>query len=106
MSPAEQEDLRAILSRIYPPAIVSRWDMNEAMAKTLLEMSYQHSNCSKLMELVPRPMAPGTKPIRYLSREARRALMRQLKDDETYLTCMAAGAVAYRSKFEAANLGI
>lgn len=39
MNPYEQEDLAAILSRIYPPALVARWQINEEMAEILLEMS-------------------------------------------------------------------
>ena len=106
MSPYEQEDIRKILSRVYSPEIAGRWVINDLMAETLLEMSSQLSNCSKLMDLVPRPLPSGSRPLRYISREARKALIRQLKDDETYITCIIAGAAAYRSKFEAASLGL
>lgn len=106
MSPYEQEDLAAILSRIYPPALVARWQINEEMAEILLEMSSELGNCSKLMALVPRPLPPGHRPLRYLAGEARRMLLRQLRDDDTYLSCVRVGAAAYRSKFEAANLGL
>lgn len=106
MSPYEQDDIRHILNRIYSPEIAGRWEVNERVAETLLEMSSELSNCSKLMDLVPRPMPPGSRPLRYLSKEARKALMRQLKDDETYISCVKIGATAYRSQFEAASLGL
>jgi hypothetical protein len=106
VSPYEQEDLKAILSRIYPPALVARWDMNEQMAETLLEMSSELTNCSKLMALVPRPLPPGGRPLRYIASEARRQLLNQLRDDDTYLSCVKVGAASYRSKFEAASMGL
>lgn len=106
MTPYEQEDIRSILNRVYPPEIVARWDINDRVAETLLEMSAQISNCSKVMDLVPRPMPPGARPLQYITKEARRALMRQLKDDESYITCIKAGSVAYRSRFEAASAGM
>lgn len=106
MTPYEQEDIRTILSRVYPPEIVGRWNINDRVAETLLEMSAQLSNCSKVMDLVPRPMPPGARPLQYITKEARRALMRQLKEDETYITCIRAGAVGYRSRFEEASAGL
>lgn len=106
MSPYEQEDIRHILSRVYSPAIAGRWEINDRVAETLLEMSSELSNCSKLMGLVPRPMPPGGRPLRYISKEARKALIRQLKEDETYISCVKVGAAAYRSQFEAASMGM
>ena len=106
MSPYEQDDIRDILGRVYSPAIVSRWQINDRVAETLLEMTIQLSNCSKLMNLVPRPLPPGVKPLRYIAKEARKALIRQLKNDETYIACITAGSAGYRSKFEAASLGL
>ena len=106
MSPYEQDDIRAILSRVYPPEIVARWSINDRVAETLLEMSAQITNCSKVMDLVPRPMPPGARPLQYISREARRGLMRQLKDDEAYITCIKAGSAGYRTRFEEASAGL
>lgn len=106
MSPYEQEDIRAILTRIYPPAVVGRWEINDQVAETLLQMSAELTNCSKLMSLVPRPLPPGARPLQYIAKEARSALVRQLRDDETYLSCVRIGSAAYRSKFEAASLGL
>lgn len=106
MTPYEQDDIRTILGRVYPPEIVSRWSINDRVAETLLEMSAQVSNCSKVMDLVPRPMPPGARPLQYISKEARRALMRELKNDESYITCIKAAAVGYRTRFEEASAGL
>jgi hypothetical protein len=106
MTPYEQDDVRSILSRIYSPEIVSRWNINDRVAETLLEISAQVSNCSKVMDLVPRPMPPGARPLQYISKEARRTLMRQLKDDESYMICIVAAAAAYRARFEEASAGL
>lgn len=106
MTPYEQDDIRAILNRVYPPIVVSRWSINDRVAETLLEMSSQIANCSKVMELIPRPMPSGARPLQYIGKEARSALMRQLKEDETYITCIKAGAVGYRTRFEEASAGL
>ena len=106
MTPYEQDDVRSILSRIYSPEIVSRWNINDRVAETLLEISAQVSNCSKVMDLVPRPMPPGARPLQYISKEARRTLMRQLKDDESYMICIVSAAAAYRARFEEASAGL
>ncbi|WP_462380573.1 hypothetical protein [Pseudomonas sp. Marseille-QA0892] len=39
MTPYEQEDIKTILMRIYPASVVGRWDINDQVAETLLEMS-------------------------------------------------------------------
>lgn len=39
MTPYEQDDIRSILRRVYSPEIVSRWNINERVAETLLEKS-------------------------------------------------------------------
>ncbi|MCG7373990.1 hypothetical protein MHL40_15110 [Pseudomonas luteola] len=106
MTPYEQEDIRTILGKIYSPSIVKAWDINDRVAETLLEMSAQITNCSKLMALVPRPLPAGGRPLQYISKEARRMLMSQLKEDETYLSCVKAGALGYRTRFEEASLGL
>lgn len=105
MTPYEQDDIRSILRRVHSPEIVSRWNINERVAETLLEISAQIGNCSKVMDLIPRPMPAGSRSMRYISKEARRALIRQLKDDESYIICIKAASAGYRTQFEEASAG-
>jgi len=106
MTPYEQDDIRSILGKIYPSNIVNGWDINDKVAETLLEMSVNITNCSKVMALIPRPLPLGSRPLQYLAKETRRQLFSQLKEDDTYIACIKTGAWGYRGKFEEASAGL
>lgn len=59
------------------------------------------------MDLVPRPMAPGQAPIKYIAKNIRGILLRKLKDSKQhYKVCIGTSALKAKSKIHMAAMGL
>ncbi|MBR9868278.1 hypothetical protein [uncultured Amphritea sp.] len=103
---ADQEVLRSFLIKLYGSQ-VNKWPMNEKMFDTTYQLLDESSKCSDLMDLVPRPYAPGKSAIKYLTKQARSMLLRQLKTREMhYLSCVRTTAFSLKHNFMAVASGL
>ena len=106
LSEVEQENLRTFLATVYGPQ-VSEWSMNASVFNHTYKMLNESKKCSDLMELVPRPMAIGQSPIKYISSTARNLLLRKLKDNKRhYQICIGTSALIAKSKIHMAAMGL
>ncbi len=95
----DQGILRSFLIKLYGSQ-VNKWPMNEKMLNTTYYLLHESSKCSDLMDLVPRPYAPGKSAVQYLSKQARDILLRQLKAREQhYLSCVRTAAYSLKHRF-------
>ncbi len=102
----EREDLQAFLIELYGNQ-ARQWSINENVFEIVHKMINESSACSDLMDLVPRPHALGKAPIKYLTKEVRSSLIRQLKErKEYYRSCMLAVAAHYKTEIHMAAIGI
>lgn len=96
---ADQGVLRSFLIKLYGSQ-VNKWPMNEKMFHTTYQLLDVSSKCSDLMDLVPRPYAPGKSAMKYLTKQARSVLLRQLKAREQhYLSCVRTAAFSLKYRF-------
>ena len=59
------------------------------------------------MDYVPRPLPPGREPIKWLTKQAREAFLRGLKEGkEQYVVCLKAAAYSMKFKFVEASMGL
>lgn len=102
----ERQDLKAFLLKVYGPQVNS-WPMNDRIFDLTYTMVSESSKCSDLMDLVPRPIAVGQSPIRYLTKQARALILRRLKQREQhYAVCVSTAALRMKIKFQMATSGI
>lgn len=101
----EQDALRRILEGFYSPNIVAEWEMNERVLKVLGEMLTATEQCSRLMDLVPRPT--GYCPSLSCLRRKLIDIARRVRNNEgTYLICKSTMALKKRTDFEVAGQGL
>ena len=92
MNSVDQRNLRSFLSKLYGTQ-VERWPMNAEMFELTHRMLAESSGCSDVMDLVPRPMSPGSSAAKYVSGQARSMFLRELKNREQhYISCVRTAA--------------
>jgi hypothetical protein len=102
----DRDNLKEFIVELYGPQARS-WDMNEKVFKTVYGMVSASSACSDLMDYVPRPHALGKAPIKYLTKEIRSSIIRELKDRKRHYTiCIKHVAANYRSHIQIQAMGI
>ncbi len=101
----EKDNLREFLYSLYGNQVNS-WNMSEEVFNITFTMIQQSSACSDAMDLVPRPLAVGRAPIKWLAKEVRKAFLRKLKDRKQYYqSCLNMAAVGYKTKLHMAAMG-
>jgi hypothetical protein len=106
LSNLEQKHLRKFLVKVYGSQ-AKTWTMDEGMFKLTFKMLQKSKKCSDLVDLVPRPMAPGKGPLKYISRQVRKIILRKLKDRKGYYAmCVKSPAYRMRKKFIEESLGL
>lgn len=99
LNKVEQENMRAFLSAVYGPQVKS-WPMNNNIFDLTYKLLQKSNKCSDLMDLVPRPMAPGQSATKYISKQIRNILLRSLKErKQHYRTCVSAAAWGMKMEF-------
>ncbi|WP_087021606.1 hypothetical protein [Thaumasiovibrio subtropicus] len=100
----EKHELKAFLIQLWGVE-AQQWPINEKMFDVTFLMLEESKKCSDLMDLVPRPMPVGANPSSWLTKEVRKAIIRQLKDDKQhYFLCVQARKLRWKMRFlEAAN---
>lgn len=102
----EKQDLRTFLSTVYGPQANS-WNINASVFNQTYKMLHESRKCSDLMDLVPRPMAPGQAPIKYIAKNVRGILLRKLKDNKQhYKVCIGTSALKAKTKIHMAAMGL
>lgn len=102
----EREDLKAFLVSLFGSQVNS-WTMNDEIFNLTYELVAASSACSDAMDYVPRPMAPGKEPIKWITKEARSMFLRVLKDrKEHYVACLKSAAYNMKSEFIFAAQGV
>jgi hypothetical protein len=79
------------------------WPINKHVLEVLGEMLSKDKNCSKAMDLVPRPGFPID--ARYIKRQLRGIARRIISGDHSYEVCKLAIAYRYKGKVKAASMG-
>ncbi|XQW86571.1 hypothetical protein ACOYR1_07570 [Thalassotalea piscium] len=106
LSQIEKQDLRAFLVTVYG-AQAKSWSINGSVFNHTYQMLHESRKCSDLMELVPRPMAPGQAPIKYITKNVRGILLRKLKDNKQhYKVCIGTSALKAKTKIYMAAMGL
>ncbi|WP_396587816.1 hypothetical protein [Bermanella sp. R86510] len=106
MDARNKDDLRDFLIEVFGSK-AQKWTMTDRMFELTFERLRDSGSCSDLMDLVPRPYAIGKQPIKWLSKEIRGQVIRQLKDRKKhYATCLAAVSWHSAHKFSMASQGI
>lgn len=102
----EKKNVKEFLVSVYGPK-VQTWEITSGIFDLTYDMLKKSKKCSDLMDLVPRPMPYGQSATRWLAKEVRKALIRQLKErKEHYTTCVKAVAYHMTTKFEMERNGI
>ena len=106
MDTVDKANLREFLRSFYGPA-VDHWQMNDGVFDVLVRMLQASGRCSDLVDLVPRPMKPGQTAAKWLSREIRSQLLRNIhKRREYYRVCLERAVINLRTDFELAGRGL
>ncbi len=106
LSQAEKQDLRVFLAAVYGPQ-VNNWRINASVFNHTYKMLYESKKCSDLVSLIPRPMTIGQAPIKYISKAARKLLLRKLKNNKQhYKLCVVTSALKAKSKIHMAAMGL
>lgn len=106
MDANEQNDLREFLVTLYGSQARS-WQPSPELFDLTFELVSESGECTKAMRFVPRPLAPGRSPFRYLATEVRRKFLRALRENrDHYAVCLSAAAnrMAHRFHFAAQGL--
>lgn len=69
MEQSEKDDLRAFLATLYGQQANS-WPMSERMFNITYRMLNESEGCSDAMDHVPRPLPPGSQPIRWITKRS------------------------------------
>ncbi len=101
---SEQHDLRMALTAIYGPQNVDKWKMKYEMLEVLAGLVSKSRDCSKLIDMVPRPAGwmPG---VSYIRRQLREMARRALTHRGVYELCANTSALALRSRFSTIGQG-
>ncbi len=105
LTETEKEDLKTVLRPLFGPS-VDTWDMNERMLELDGKLLSKSQECSRAMDLVPRPYN-GFGAKQYVKRELRRiarALVNGKRD--LYVTCLRGAAYGMRQDFDMAGMGL
>ena len=102
----ERDDLKEFLTTLYGPQ-VNGWAMNDELFNLTYKLVSESSSCSDAMDFVPRPLAPGKEPIKWLTKQVRSMFLRALKErKEYYVSCLKAAAYNMKPEFEMAAQGV
>lgn len=102
----EKEHLKAFLVEVYGFQARS-WQANTKMFDLTYKLLESSGECSDLMDMVPRPMPLGASPQKWLTKQVRGLLLRQLKErKEHYAVCVHASSVKLKPRFLMAGNGI
>lgn len=108
----DKENMRVFLRIVYQenPSVVNNWRMNDRVFEITMDMVEQMTECSNLMDFVPRPtdLAGARGGARYvkaiLGSIAKRVVRNQGRlDREIYISCRYSMARNYRSLLEMAG---
>lgn len=102
----EKVQFRTVLEHLYGPQ-VRAWDVTPASYGVLGELLARGERCTTVLHLVPRPYDLSG-AANWAHKQVRQAVVRHLLKDEgkQYLTCLRTAALALRTEFEAARLGL
>ncbi|OUS25995.1 hypothetical protein A9Q99_19655 [Gammaproteobacteria bacterium 45_16_T64] len=102
----EKQDLQEFLVFLFGKQ-AKNWPMNEGIFNLTYELVEESSSCSSAMDYVPRPVPYGTNPFKWLTKQAREAFVRELKDNkEQYVVCLRAAAVRMVRRFQMESMGV
>lgn len=95
----EKKQLKEFLQSVYGPQVQS-WQMNSGVFDLTYGMLKKSEKCSDLMDLVPRPMPYGQSAAKWLAKEVRKALLRQLKErKQHYTACVKSVSLSMKTEF-------
>ena len=100
----EKNDMRDILEKFYGSQVRS-WKITIKVFEVLGELIKETSQCSKLIDMVPRPFGGGS-VVNWGKKQVRDFVLRKLKSNEGkyYIICMKVGALRFKTKFEMARI--
>lgn len=102
----DRDNLSEFIVELYGPQ-ARTWTVNEKVFEIIYDMLSESSGCSDLMDIVPRPHALGKAPIKYITKEVRSSIIREIKDRKRHYTvCIKYVAANYRSKIQMSAMGI
>ncbi|MFD1261076.1 hypothetical protein [Entomomonas asaccharolytica] len=101
MDESMRDDVRQTLVNLYGYHVVKNWQINEAVANVLLEYIAEVGDCNNAMAWVPRPLAPGKKPLTELGKYAAGKLFKSTADSTP--GCMNQAKNTYRRRFDDAS---
>lgn len=96
-----RDDVRRILVNIYGEHAVKNWVINEAVANVLIEYLLELGDCNGRMAWVPRPIAPGKKPLTELTKYAAGRMFKDIADNTP--GCLHQSSASWRIKFQDAS---
>lgn len=95
----ERKQLKEFLANLYGPQ-VQTWRMSNGVFDLTYKMLKKSGKCSDLMDLVPRPMPYGQSAVKWLAKEVRKAILRQLKErKEHYTACVKAVSLSMKTQY-------
>ncbi|MCC5808789.1 MAG: hypothetical protein JJU06_00340 [Ectothiorhodospiraceae bacterium] len=115
LSADDKANMRTFLRLVYAdnPAVVDRWDMNEAVFEIIMEMIEQVLQCSDRMDYVPQPgdLVGGRGGMRY-AKKVLKSIAERVEENQgqpsrgIYITCRVAVSRNYRTPLELAGTGL
>ena len=107
LSSSEQDDLKKILIAFFGETATS-WNMNEKVLELTIEMLQRNEQCSKWMDVVPRPgVYVNANAVRHMiAAIASRVIQRQASGDLTYKLCQQFLSYHWETVLRAASMGL
>jgi len=95
----DKQQLKTFLASVYGQH-VKGWAVNDKTFDLTYKLLNESRKCSDLMDLVPRPIPYGQSPIKWLSKEARKAILRKVNDSpKHYSACVKTSALKMKTQF-------
>lgn len=97
-----RDDIKTTLTNLYGYHVVKNWNINETVANLLLEYLIEVGECNVAMGWVPRPIAPGKKPLTELGKYVAGRIFKAAA--ENTLGCTNQAKNTFRRKFDDAAM--
>ncbi|ELK8311092.1 hypothetical protein JKP28_20485 [Vibrio vulnificus] len=106
LSVEEKQNLKSFLVNVYGPQ-ANNWKMSDEIFNLTYQMLSESGKCSDVMDLVPRPLAVGQNPTKWLTTQVRSMILRKLKDRKGhYAICVKTSALKFKTSFIMADTGL
>ena len=105
LTDSEKHDLKIVLAALFGCHNVDSWRIDIKTLELLTEMISASKECSKLIDLVPRPVGwvPG---VAYVRRQLRNLARRAVSNSGLYQICINSSAFRFRRRFDLLGQGL